>query len=176
MGVGDEPDIPVTPDMMRVSQQYPAKPEAVNQIYDYGAILLPRNPARPSNKSFGFGFNLILGLSPAVNSGHHRAEEKDILLDREVSITGYKPEDDPKTKVVVRGASPGEQRVEKGHPPRRASGDCVDANEDQLWYKGNLVGGISGSPVWLGFRGVETVVGIQCVSPVFLIHLQSIIG
>lgn len=53
-----------------------------------------------------------------------------------------------------------------GSAPSMSTGNCVNPilNPNQLEYMVSTVQGISGSPVWLGFRGHPTVVAIQYVN------------
>ncbi|KAI5462815.1 hypothetical protein BGZ63DRAFT_462195 [Mariannaea sp. PMI_226] len=140
-------EIPVTPEMTRVHKRYFDEPDEMNAIYDYGIILL-RRPGGHRDPRRGFGFSLMLGLSPPLrgDAAPKGEEEKDMVQDRNLYVSGYRP--------VVQD-SPG-----KG-PPRRSDGKCVLAGTHQLIYKAKTEEGISGGPVWLGFRGVETVVAIH---------------
>lgn len=133
-------EIHVSSDMMRVCQRYLEAPSELNAIYDYGAILLPRDRKKALR---GFGFGLLLGLAPPLLNSNAEPE-KDVLQDRPLYVSGYRPKDLPSTG-----------------PPRRAEGLCVQAGRNQLVYTADAEEGISGGPVWLGFRGMETVVAIQ---------------
>ncbi|KAI1409213.1 hypothetical protein F5Y13DRAFT_182117 [Hypoxylon sp. FL1857] len=135
-------EIQVTPDMIRVCQRYFEDPDELNAIYDYGVILLKRDKR---DRVRGFGFNLMLGLAPfRENTDSAEDEEKDLLQDREVYVSGYMPGDSP-----------------LDDPPRRSEGKCIRANAHQLQYRADTIAGMSGGPVWIGFRGVETVVAIH---------------
>ena len=138
-------EIPVSSKMIHVCQQYFDEPDEVNAIYDYGVILLKRDLKAARR---GFGFNLMLGLAPPLQSDASSADEneKDVLHDRLLYVSGYRPNDLP-----------------SGGPPRKSDGSCIQTNPHQLVYKANTVKGMSGGPVWLGFQGVETVVAIQYV-------------
>ncbi|KAI2470762.1 hypothetical protein F4781DRAFT_421153 [Annulohypoxylon bovei var. microspora] len=136
-------DILVTPEMIRVCQNYFEDPNELNAIYDYGIILLKRGK---QDRHRGFGFNLMLGLAPllgeSINSS--KGEEKDILQDSLIYVSGYTPGDSP-----------------PDNPPRRSEGKCIRAKSNQLQYTADAMQGMSGGPVWMGFRGVETVVAIH---------------
>ncbi|KAI0011060.1 hypothetical protein F4779DRAFT_626740 [Xylariaceae sp. FL0662B] len=136
-------EIPVTPDMIRVCQRYFDDPDELNAIYDYGIILLKRGR---QERLRGFGFNLMLGLAPSSGEGTKSSEEeeKDMLQDRPLYVCGYEPNDKPSDR-----------------PPGRSEGQCIRPSRHQLQYKANTKPGMSGGPVWIGFRGVETVVGIH---------------
>ncbi|KAI1076035.1 hypothetical protein F5B20DRAFT_557248 [Whalleya microplaca] len=136
-------EITVTPNMVRVCQRYFDDPDELNSIYDYGVILLKRSR---QERVRGFGFNLMLGLAPLlgevpISSGE---AEKDMLQDRLVYVCGYTPEDSP-----------------SDGSPRRSEGQCIRTYQHQLQYKADTKPGMSGGPVWIGFRGVETVVAIH---------------
>ncbi|KAH8887284.1 hypothetical protein GQ53DRAFT_827448 [Thozetella sp. PMI_491] len=122
---------PVSPDMIHVCQRYSDDPSELNAIYDYGVILLRRSS--PTQQGFGFGCSLMLGL----------AQDEDMLQDRLLYVSGYRPWEFPPAQ------------------PRKSEGNCVSSGEDQLQYKAKTEEGMSGGPVWLGFRGVETVVAIH---------------
>ncbi|OTA96609.1 hypothetical protein M434DRAFT_27759 [Hypoxylon sp. CO27-5] len=136
-------DIAVTPEMIRVCQRYFEDPDELNAIYDYGVILLKRDR---KFRIRGFGFNLMLGITPlpGENTDFAEDEEKDLLHERDVYVSGYTPADLP-----------------TDNPPRRSEGKCIRTNVHQLQYKADTVQGMSGGPVWIGFRGVETVVAIH---------------
>ncbi|KAI1136478.1 hypothetical protein F5Y05DRAFT_391420 [Hypoxylon sp. FL0543] len=136
-------DIQVTSGMIRVCQKYLEDPDELNAIYDYGVILLKRNKDK---RVRGFGFNLMLGLAPVPGeyTNSPEDEEKDLLQGREVYVSGYRPQDSP-----------------PGNPPRRSEGKCIRTNAHQLYYHADTTQGMSGGPVWIGFRGVETVVAIH---------------
>ncbi|KAI0836967.1 hypothetical protein F5Y06DRAFT_288220 [Hypoxylon sp. FL0890] len=136
-------EIPVTPEMIRVCQRYLEDPDELNAIYDYGVILLKRDK---NKRMRGFGFNLMLGLAPlpGENTDSPEDEEKDLLQNREVYVSGYRPGDSP-----------------LNDPPRRSEGKCIRTNAHQLYYQADTIQGMSGGPVWIGFRGVETVVAIH---------------
>ncbi|KAI1371258.1 hypothetical protein F4677DRAFT_457232 [Hypoxylon crocopeplum] len=139
----EKKDITVTLDMIRVCQRYFDEPEELNAIYDYGAILLKRDRQK---RIRGFGFNLILGLAPLPGGvlGYTEYEQKDLLRDRKVYVSGYTPEDSP-----------------SDGPPRKSEGGCIGASLHQLRYRADTKQGMSGGPVWIGYRGVETVVAIH---------------
>ncbi|KAI0845400.1 hypothetical protein F5Y00DRAFT_272932 [Daldinia vernicosa] len=139
----EKKDIDVKPEMIRVCRKYFEDPDELNEIYDYGAILLKRPP---SKRHRGFGFHLMLGLAPQLGKGaaYTEDEDKDILRDRMVYVCGYTPEDSPPEKS-----------------PRRSEGRCIGTNLHQLRYDANTKPGMSGGPVWVGFRGVETIVAIH---------------
>lgn len=134
-------EIHVSPDMIHVCQRYFDQPEELNAIYDYGAILLDQK-WRSGRLRPGFAFNLVLGLAPPLDASGERG---DVLQNQVLCVSGYRPEDSP------------------SNSPRRSDGNCVQTSGYQLVYKANSQQGMSGGPVWLGFRGVETVVAIQCV-------------
>lgn len=131
---------------LHVCPRYFEDPNEANAIYDYGIILRERDPKAPLR---GFGFNLMLGLAPPLKDGSMADNEPDVLQGRSLYVSGYRPQDSP-----------------SNGPPRRPEGSCVQTNSHQLVYKARTEEGMSGGPVWLGFRGVETVVGIQyvCIS------------
>ncbi|KAG8532881.1 uncharacterized protein KY384_002759 [Bacidia gigantensis] len=134
-------EIPVSNNNLRVCERYKVEPNENNAIYDYGVILLDRDRKAPRR---GFGFNLMLGLA-ASREGR---KEGDVLQNRALSVSGYKPQDSP-------------QNSKPTNLPRRAEGSCVKANSYQLMYSAKTEEGMSGGPVWLGFRGVETVVAVH---------------
>ncbi|KAI1654316.1 hypothetical protein F4813DRAFT_392822 [Daldinia decipiens] len=141
----EKKDIDVQPEMIRVCRRYFEDPDELNEIYDYGAILLKRSP---SKRHRGFGFHLMLGLAPQLGEGAAYTEDegKDILRDHMVYVCGYAPEDLPPDKS-----------------PRRSEGRCIGTLLHQLRYDANTKPGMSGGPVWVGFRGVETIVAIHNV-------------
>jgi hypothetical protein len=128
--------------MIDVCQRYLDKPDELNAIYDYGIIRL----ARGSKPKRGFGFSLKLGLAPPLdeNATFSDEQEADVLQNRWLYVSGYRPDDSPATG-----------------PPQKASGKCLKTGKSQLQYEAEAIPGISGGPVWLGYRGVETVVAIQ---------------
>ncbi|KAI0121865.1 hypothetical protein F4814DRAFT_406812 [Daldinia grandis] len=136
-------DIDIKPEMIRVCRKYFEDPDELNEIYDYGAILLERPP---SKRHRGFGFHLMLGLPPNLEKGAAYTEDKDkdILWDHMVHVCGYIPEESP-----------------PGKSPRRSEGKYVGANSHNLRYDADTRPGMSGGPVWVGFRGVETIVAIH---------------
>ncbi|KAI0380478.1 hypothetical protein F5Y04DRAFT_289461 [Hypomontagnella monticulosa] len=129
-------EIPVTTDMIRVRQEYLERPDELNAVHDYGIILLDRGQKKERR---GFAFHLMLGLSDKCIAGLGYGEG--IIRGRWVYVGGYKP---------------GETEF-----PRRSDGICTREMLTQLTYKANTEPGMSGGPVWMGFRGVETVVGIH---------------
>ncbi|KAI0886935.1 uncharacterized protein GGS22DRAFT_178918 [Annulohypoxylon maeteangense] len=135
-------DIPVTHEMIRVCQTYFKEPNELNAIFDYGVILLKRGK---KDRHRGFGFNLMLGLAPLRGGSTYSTGrgEKDILQDSVVYVSGYMPGDYPP------------------QDPRRSDGKCIRAMSKQLHYTADTMQGMSGGPVWIGFRGVETVVAIH---------------
>ncbi|KAI1453916.1 hypothetical protein F4805DRAFT_469755 [Annulohypoxylon moriforme] len=134
-------DIAVTPEMIRVCENYFKAPSELNAIFDYGVILLKRGK---QDRHRGFGFNFMLGLAPLLGeSNSSKEEQKDILQDSLVYVCGYTPEDSPVDH------------------PRRSDGKCIRAKSNQLQYTADTMKGMSGGPVWIGFRGVETVVAIH---------------
>ncbi|KAF3059215.1 cytochrome c oxidase assembly protein [Daldinia childiae] len=144
----EEKDIDVKPEMIRVCRKYFEDPDELKEIYDYGAILL----RRPSPKRHrGFGFHLMLGLPPQLGKGaaYTEDEDKDILRGEKVNVCGYTPEDSPPDK-----SNP-------NNSPRKSEGRCIGTNLHQLRYDADTKPGMSGGPVWVGFRGVETIVAIQ---------------
>ncbi|KAH7304132.1 hypothetical protein B0I35DRAFT_484621 [Stachybotrys elegans] len=135
-------EIPVPREAIYVCPSYFKNPSELNAIYDYAAILLKRDP--PIR---GFGFSLELGLPPVRENNQMSAEkeeEKDILQDQPLNVGGYRPGDYPATC-----------------PPSRAGGRCIVAGKHQLTYTAETVQGISGGPVWLEYRGFETIVAIH---------------
>ena len=128
--------------MIRVCQRYFDDPDELNAIFDYAVILLERTR---KIKRRGFGFNLMLGLAPSPENCATAAdeEEQDALQGRSLYVSGYLPE------------------VFSPLPPSRTEGKCLVAGQHQLQYLAEALPGISGGPVWLGFRGGETVVAIQ---------------
>ncbi|RYO94327.1 hypothetical protein DL766_000604 [Monosporascus sp. MC13-8B] len=133
-------EIPVPREKVHVCSQYIENPTELNAIYDYAAILLDRGtPIR------GFGFSLQLGLAPLPEDSRESAEEEnDILQDQPLNVGGYRPGDFPSSC-----------------PPSRAGGKCISAGRHQLMYTAETVEGISGGPVWLEYRGFETIVAIH---------------
>lgn len=134
-------EVPVTPDMIRVRQEYFRKPDESSAVHDYGVIVLDRKQKIGRR---GFGFHLMLGLPSKYVAGLED-DRKDVLQDRWVYVSGYRPID---TDL-----------------PRRSEGKCDRPNSNQLTYKADTEPGMSGGPVWIGFRGVETVVGIHNYGP-----------
>ncbi|KAI4861945.1 hypothetical protein F4820DRAFT_432081 [Hypoxylon rubiginosum] len=135
-------EILVTPDMVRVCERYFNEPEDTNAIYDYGAILLKR---LKKDRVRGFGFNLMLGLAPIREaSGSSNKNTRDILQGASLYVSGYRPADSP---------------IE--NPPERSEGRCIRPSRHDLTYEAETIQGMSGGPVWLGFRGIETVVAIH---------------
>lgn len=112
--------------MVHVCQKYFERPTELNAIYDYGVILLKRGlPARR-----GFGFNLMLGFSPKLDENENETE-KDVLHDRGLNVSGYRPKDEPP------------------EPPRRSDGICFKATQHQLEYESDTEPGMSGGAVWV---------------------------
>ncbi|KAI1773219.1 hypothetical protein F4818DRAFT_120906 [Hypoxylon cercidicola] len=140
--VNSDNEIPVTPDMIRVCERYFNEPEDTNSIFDYGIILLKR---RKQDRIRGFGFNLMLGLAPVrEGSGSSNKKVKDVLQGALLYVSGYAPEDSPIDE-----------------PPKRSAGTCIRPRRGDLTYEADTIQGMSGGPVWIGFRGVETVVAIH---------------
>ena len=131
--------------MVEVHPQYFKKPNELSAIYDYAMIRLPRKPGASKTSGFGFGYSLLLGIAPPLGS-----EDKDELQGRQLHVSGFRPEDKPDSR------------------PARSSGSCTVADKYDLQYDAKTKPGISGGPVWLGFRGLETVVAVQYVSLVLL--------
>ena len=138
-------EIPVPRERVHVCPRYVENPSELNAIYDYAAILLDRGttPFR------GFGFSLQLGLAPLPEDGRvlvdeKEEEEEDILQDQLLNVGGYRPGEFPSSG-----------------PPSRAGGKCISAGQHQLTYAAETVEGISGGPVWLEYRGFETIVAIH---------------
>ncbi|KAI2603194.1 uncharacterized protein GGS25DRAFT_528234 [Hypoxylon fragiforme] len=136
-------DIEVTPDMLRVCTRYFDEPNEDNAIYDYGAILLKRDRLK---RIRGFGFHIMLGLVPprGLDVKSPGDDDKDVMHDKAVNVSGYRPEDSPPQEL-----------------PKRSEGRCVRAGDSQLQYNAQTVQGMSGGPVWVGYRGKETVVAIH---------------
>ncbi|KAI1385440.1 uncharacterized protein F4822DRAFT_445392 [Hypoxylon trugodes] len=136
-------DIHVTPQMIHVCDRYFDDPDEDQAIYDYAVILLARDRKA---RHRGFGFNLMLGLTPPPGDTPVPVdeEESDILLGSSVYVSGYVPDNSPPKKH-----------------PSRSEGKCIRTYTQQLHYKAKTEPGMSGGPVWIGFRGVETVVAIH---------------
>ncbi|KAI0179867.1 hypothetical protein GGR52DRAFT_568634 [Hypoxylon sp. FL1284] len=135
-------EILVTPNMVRVCERYFNEPEDNKAIYDYGVILLERS------KRFrmrGFGFNLMLGLAPPLDGlASSEKNVRDILQDATLYVSGYSPEDSPADAA-----------------PLKSEGRCIRLTRHDLAYEAHTVQGMSGGPVWMGFRGEEMVVAIH---------------
>ncbi|XXH01848.1 hypothetical protein Hte_008210 [Hypoxylon texense] len=128
--------------MVHVYEKYFNEPEDTNAIYDYGAVLLKGSK---KDRMRGFGFNLMLGLAPIrQGSGSYNKNTRDILQGELLYVSGYRPEDSPAEET-----------------PQRSEGRCIRPSRHDLRYEAQTIQGMSGGPVWLGFRGVETVVAIH---------------
>ena len=103
---------------------------------NYGIIMIPKPPPRTTSgprRRPGLGFALKL------------AEEE--RFEGPLSVTAY------------RSGAP------QGSRPTTSSGKCVNpiVNRNQLEYLVETEAGVSGCPVWLGYKRYPTVVAIQCV-------------
>ncbi|GLA16018.1 hypothetical protein AnigIFM62618_002576 [Aspergillus niger] len=125
---------------------------------DYGVIIVPeeiqnvadglRSPSqsggatkgksRPSEKrQLGFGFSLALSES---NFHGERLE-----------LTGYYPD------------SSGKNNMSEG--VRSSNGECLRSSKNSLEYGIDTEPGVSGSPVWIPYRGHETVIAVHNNGP-----------
>jgi V8-like Glu-specific endopeptidase len=134
----DGTSVEVDNSQFKINNRYFTHPQESNAAYDYGAILIPREKDRPPRP--GFGFSLMLGID-----AKNRATEdpKDNYLTKNVSVSGYREESPPEK-------------------PDWSTGDCT-IHPNQLEYNVATQAGLSGSPVWTAYNGVETVVAIQYV-------------
>lgn len=78
----------------------------------------------------------VRGFGFALKLGHDNLQKKDL------AISGYRA------------------KTPQGHPVI-STGSCMGCWENQLEYKVNTEQGLSGSPVYMPYRGHEAVVAIQ---------------
>lgn len=119
-------DLEVDPTNVRICKEYAEEPGELSAAFDYGVILIERDKNKPRR---GFGFSLILG-DVGLNGV--------MPIEGDVSIGGYRPGDDPQKDR-----------------PRKSSGKCLACRDAQLEYDVEAAEGISGGPVWVGYKGLE---------------------
>lgn len=111
--------------------------------YDYDAIIINRSKG---DKPRGFGFSLMLGIDP-VNNSHPSPKIR--TPSGNVKLYGYSSEDiQPLNWEGSYGTLP-----------------------DQVMYNMDTKPGLSGSPVFTGYKSAETVIAIQYVLLTLLPHL-----
>ncbi|KAK4112068.1 hypothetical protein N656DRAFT_845391 [Canariomyces notabilis] len=129
-------NIAITEDSVKISERYIKRPVDSNAVHDYGAILIPRQNSQPPRP--GFGFSLMLGID---SKDRATKDPKDEYLSGAIFVSGY------------RGSTPPGK-------PDLSSGTCT-IRPEQLEYTVKTQVGLSGSPVWTAYNGVETVVAIH---------------
>ncbi|KAJ2989284.1 hypothetical protein NUW58_g3546 [Xylaria curta] len=129
-------DIVVDNNNVEINTRYFKSPKDYNAVYDYGAIFIPREEGQPPRP--GFGFSLMLGIDLKDRG---KTDPKDAYLTGNVNVTGYREHTPP------------------GQPDLSTGGCNIHPN--QLEYEVETQVGLSGSPVWTAYNGVETVVAIH---------------
>ncbi|KAL7629159.1 hypothetical protein AAE478_000678 [Parahypoxylon ruwenzoriense] len=136
-------ETPVNDSDVRVSKRYQKRPNDTNAANDYGAILLRRDGVGGSPPHPGFGFSLLLGIDypDLLNTRNGKDPKDEYLTSCGVSVTGYKEVTDP-------------------GKPDVSTGRCTIL-PNQLEYGARTQIGLSGSPVWTSYGGLETVVAVH---------------
>lgn len=118
-----------------ISESYKITPNDTNSIDDYGCILIPRVRDIHGKEIVreGFGFSIPLAYTNPRDFG---------------------------LKAFV-GGYPGELNIGDNVEFRYALGDFGQADPGQLFYHASTEKGQSGGPVWVLYKGYETVIGIQ---------------
>lgn len=106
---------------------------------DYGVILTPKASVE-ANIGFGFALKLSQEDLRGVN----------------LELSGYLPREEKKSDKSQKP----EQKGELAYLDAK-SGPCWVVQEDSLEYDMDTAQGLSGSPVYMPYKGHETVVAIQ---------------
>ncbi|KAF8437010.1 hypothetical protein BGX38DRAFT_1274230 [Terfezia claveryi] len=117
-----------------ISESYKRTPNDTNPIDDYGCLLIER--AKINDRDVpreGFGFSIPLAFADLRGMG---------------------------LKAFV-GGYPGELNIGDNVEFRYALGDFGQTDPGQLFYHASTEKGQSGGPVWVLYKGYETVVGIH---------------
>lgn len=122
-----------------ISAPYRQAPNHSNAANDYGAILVSKGDDKVTR---GFGFALRLG--------HTNLRGKDM------TVSGFRGKEENDNK---RG-------IESQLKPVQSTGKCRSSSAIQLQYEIATQQGMSGSPVYMAYKGHETVVAIQYVPPI----------
>ncbi|KAM3546819.1 hypothetical protein ARSEF1564_000395 [Beauveria bassiana] len=109
--------------------------EGHNANVDYGAILI----LKASGPNAGFGFALEISQRN--------------LFDTTLKLIGYKPQDENPSHET--------QQPTKNLEPDARSGPCLADKDGYLTYKMATTPGLSGSPIYIPFKGYDTVVAIH---------------
>lgn len=118
-----------------ISESYKKVPNDTNPVDDYGCILLPREKDSSGKEKArdGFGFSLPLAFTDLKGSG------------LSAFVGGY----------------PGILNMGNNAEFRYAFGEFGTVDVGQLFYHATTEQGQSGGPVWVVYKGYETVIGIQ---------------
>jgi V8-like Glu-specific endopeptidase len=115
-----------------------------DKVNDYGVIFLPRK----NRKGFGFSLQLAyLNFGKRIKVSDRVKGWKYAEAQKSVYITGYRPANPP------------------GSPSQHDGTLFLDRNqqqmESQLEYKLDTEEGMSGSAIWMAYKGREIAIGIQ---------------
>ncbi|KAL7932155.1 hypothetical protein V8C35DRAFT_323372 [Trichoderma chlorosporum] len=128
----DDEKIPVSESQVMISEKYRQSPGEHNSQNDWGVLFLePKGGAR------GFGINLLFGLDD--QQGKNESLIQRALKNHQVTIAGYQ--------------STGSIQATSGTGYVRSTGEVE--------YEAQTAPGISGSPVWLPYQGLSTVIAIH---------------
>ena len=117
-----------------ISESYKKTPNDTNPVDDYGCLLIERTKVNGREiPREGFGFSVPLAFADLRGMG---------------------------LKAFV-GGYPGELNMGGNVEFRYALGDFGQTAPGQLFYHASTEKGQSGGPVWVLYKGYETVIGIQ---------------
>ncbi|RFU80606.1 hypothetical protein TARUN_1561 [Trichoderma arundinaceum] len=130
--VYNKDDIPVSESQVMISEKYRQNPGTYNSHNDWRVILVEANDGM-----HGFGINLPFGLDN--KEGENESLIQQALKSHQVTIAGYQPQG----------------------PIKSTSGPGRVGRAGEIEYEAQTEPGISGSPVWLPYQGLDTVIAIH---------------
>ncbi|KAL2857464.1 hypothetical protein BJX68DRAFT_263030 [Aspergillus pseudodeflectus] len=143
---GNEPIKPEGLEIHKCPDYDPAR-RTYDPEHDYGVIIVPKE-TNEEEGGIGFGFALSLATED--------------LSQKTLELTGYYPQSDEREreKSTTKKKAPNEVGAVVASL-ETYSGECLGSYPGYLEYDIGTIQGLSGSPVWMPYKGHETVVAVQ---------------